>query len=29
VTIRETRGRDIEAACGQLRVMAGKRPGAG
>ncbi|MFV1960965.1 MAG: 23S rRNA (adenine(2503)-C(2))-methyltransferase RlmN [Acidimicrobiia bacterium] len=28
VTIRETRGRDIEAACGQLRVMAGKRPGA-
>jgi len=26
VTIRNTRGRDIDAACGQLRVMSGKRP---
>ncbi|HVR79110.1 MAG TPA: 23S rRNA (adenine(2503)-C(2))-methyltransferase RlmN [Acidimicrobiia bacterium] len=25
VTIRDTRGRDIDAACGQLRVLAGKR----
>jgi 23S rRNA (adenine2503-C2)-methyltransferase len=25
VTIRDTRGRDIDAACGQLRVFAGKR----
>lgn len=25
VTIRDTRGRDIDAACGQLRVMAGNR----
>lgn len=25
VTIRDTRGRDIDAACGQLRVMGGKR----
>lgn len=25
VTIRDTRGRDIDAACGQLRVMSGKR----
>lgn len=24
-TIRDTRGRDIDAACGQLRVLAGKR----
>jgi len=29
VTIRNTRGRDIDAACGQLRVMAGKRPNLG
>ena len=26
VTIRDTRGRDIDAACGQLRVLSGKRP---
>lgn len=26
VTIRETRGREIDAACGQLRVISGKRP---
>ena len=26
VTIRDTRGREIDAACGQLRVIAGKRP---
>jgi len=25
VTVRDTRGRDIDAACGQLRVLAGKR----
>ena len=25
VTIRDTRGRDIDAACGQLRLLAGKR----
>jgi 23S rRNA (adenine2503-C2)-methyltransferase len=25
VTVRDTRGRDIDAACGQLRVVAGKR----
>jgi 23S rRNA (adenine2503-C2)-methyltransferase len=25
VTVRETRGRDIDAACGQLRALAGKR----
>jgi len=29
VTVRDTRGRDIDAACGQLRVMAGKRPDLG
>jgi len=29
VTVRDTRGRDIDAACGQLRVMSGnsRRPG--
>jgi 23S rRNA (adenine2503-C2)-methyltransferase len=26
VTIRNTRGRDIDAACGQLRLISGKRP---
>ena len=29
VTIRNTRGQDIDAACGQLRVMSGKRPNLG
>lgn len=29
VTIRDTRGKDIDAACGQLRIMAGNSPGAG
>jgi 23S rRNA (adenine2503-C2)-methyltransferase len=29
VTIRETRGRDIDAACGQLRVMSGNLRGSG
>lgn len=29
VTIRETRGQDIDAACGQLRALAGKRSEAG
>lgn len=29
VTIRDTRGRDIDAACGQLRVMSGIRRGSG
>ena len=29
VTIRETRGREIDAACGQLRVISGKRPNLG
>ena len=29
VTIRDTRGRDIDAACGQLRVMSGNRPNLG
>jgi 23S rRNA (adenine2503-C2)-methyltransferase len=29
VTIRDTRGRDIDAACGQLRVLAGNPRGAG
>jgi 23S rRNA (adenine2503-C2)-methyltransferase len=29
VTIRDTRGRDIDAACGQLRVLAGNRPNPG
>lgn len=28
-TIRDTRGQDIDAACGQLRVVAGNRGGAG
>ncbi len=26
VTVRDTRGSDIDAACGQLRVLSGKRP---
>ncbi len=29
VTVRDTRGQDIDAACGQLRVMAGNRKAAG
>ncbi|MGB7859600.1 MAG: 23S rRNA (adenine(2503)-C(2))-methyltransferase RlmN [Acidimicrobiia bacterium] len=29
VTVRDTRGRDIDAACGQLRVISGKRPNLG
>ncbi len=29
VTVRDTRGQDIDAACGQLRVMSGKRRAAG
>lgn len=29
VTIRDTRGRDIDAACGQLRVMSGNQRGSG
>lgn len=29
VTVRDTRGRDIDAACGQLRVMSGNRRGTG
>ena len=29
VTVRDTRGRDIDAACGQLRVIAGNKPVSG
>lgn len=29
VTVRDTRGREIDAACGQLRVISGNRRGAG
>jgi 23S rRNA (adenine2503-C2)-methyltransferase len=29
VTVRDTRGKDIDAACGQLRVLAGNHPEAG
>lgn len=29
VTIRDTRGKDIDAACGQLRVLSGNRTGSG